>query len=58
AVLWIYMSWRDPKAKAQIDAAQEKMTAPNSTFECELRWSRRAPRGGGRLPASRDASCI
>ena len=36
AVVWIYLSWRDARVKGQIADALEKLTAPNSTYECKL----------------------
>ena len=35
AVIWVYMSWRDPRVKSQIKANLARMEAPNSTYECK-----------------------
>ncbi|KAF8059117.1 hypothetical protein HT031_005289 [Scenedesmus sp. PABB004] len=33
-VVWFYLSWRDPRARAQLEENAAKLTAPNSTYEC------------------------
>lgn len=35
AVVFVYMSWRDPAAKRQITRNRNLLTAPNSTYECK-----------------------
>jgi hypothetical protein len=35
AVIWIYLSWRDPRVRGQIKANLALMEAPNSTYECK-----------------------
>lgn len=35
AVLWIYTSWRDSRARDQIQENYDKLTAPGSNYTCE-----------------------
>lgn len=32
--MWFYLTWRDPRVRGQIAAAEEKM-ATDETFKCE-----------------------
>ncbi|WIA38828.1 hypothetical protein OEZ86_002108 [Tetradesmus obliquus] len=36
AVVWFYLSWRDPRVRGQIAENTAKLTEPNSTYSCEL----------------------